>query len=273
MTALTVSALGVTLGRREILRGVDFSVYAGEFFVVIGPNGSGKTTLLKAMAGLAPFCGGAIEVLGRPLRAWPRKELARRVAVVSQEVPQDFPFRVGETVLMGRAPHLGLWGAEAQADRDAALEAMRFTGVSHLAGRRLDRLSGGERQLVFIARAICQSPQLLLLDEPTAALDPAHQIRILDLVEELRARKGVTVVMVSHDLNMAGLYADRLLLLSDGEVAALGTARQVLTAQQLEAIYHCRLLVEEGTLAKAPRVTPIPLKHRIGEEPAGDEAL
>jgi iron complex transport system ATP-binding protein len=263
MTAITVSGLDLRYGKKQILRNVSFSVEEGEFFLVIGPNGSGKTSLLKAIAGLATPAAGAIEVLGKCQTEWSRKEFARRVALVSQHVPDDFPFRVAETVLMGRSPHLGLWETEKTEDRLLAVEAMKFTDVAHLADRRLDQLSGGERQLVFIARAICQSPRLLILDEPTAALDPAHQVQILDLVEDLRSRQKVTVIMVSHDLNMAALYGDRLLLLADGEVAGLGSPREVLTWQQLEKIYGCLMLVDESTLGKSPRVTPVPEKYQL----------
>jgi iron complex transport system ATP-binding protein len=272
MTAIRVRDLDLRYGKKQILRNVSFAVAEGEFFLIIGPNGSGKTSLLKAIAGLTTPAAGAVEVLGRPHSQWSRKEFSRRVALVSQHVPDDFPFRVAETVLMGRSPHLGLWETEKAEDRRLAEEAMKFTDLAHLADRRLDQLSGGERQLVFIARAICQSPRVLILDEPTAALDPAHQIRILDLIEDLRRRQQVTIIMVSHDLNMAALYGDRLLLLAEGEVAALGSPREVLTWQQLEKTYGCLMLVDESTLGKTPRVTPVPEKYQLtGRTPLVEE--
>lgn len=263
MSAVQVQGLQLNYGKKQVLRNVTFGIEAGEFFVIIGPNGSGKTSLLKAIAGLASPTAGSIELLGRLQAAYSRQEFSRRVAVVSQHVPTDFPFRVAETVLMGRSPHLRLWEVEKEEDRQLAAEAMRFTDVAHLADRRLDQLSGGERQLVFIARAICQSPQVLLLDEPTAALDPAHQIKILDLMEQLRSEHQVTVIMVSHDLNLAAMYGDRLLLLAEGEVASLGMPREVLTFQQLERIYGCLLLVDENPLGQVPRVIPVPEKYQL----------
>jgi iron complex transport system ATP-binding protein len=263
MNALRVQDLQLNYGKKQVLRNVTFEVEAGEFFVVIGPNGSGKTSLVKTIAGLTRPTSGAVELLGRPQGSYSRREFSRKVAVVSQHVPTDFPFRVAETVLMGRSPHLRLWQTETEEDRQLAEEAMRFTDVLHLADRRLDQLSGGERQLVFIARAVCQSPQLLLLDEPTAALDPAHQIKILDLMEQLRSRHQVTVIMVSHDLNLAAMYGDRLLLLAEGEVASLGTPRQVLTYQQLERTYGCLLLVDDNPLGQVPRVIPVPEKFQL----------
>ena len=254
--------LGVSYQEQSIFSGVTFSVAAGEFFLIIGPNGSGKTSLLKTIAGLLPPATGGMKVFGRAPLTQPRRQFARRVAVVPQQAPTDFPFRVAETVLMGRSPHLGLWELEKAADRQLAAEIMEFTEISHLAHRRLDQLSGGERQRVFIARALCQQPSLLLLDEPTAALDPAHQIRILDLMERLRRQHQVTIIMVSHDLNLAAMYGDRLLLLGDGGMAGLGSPHEVLTYHRLEKTYGCLMLVDENPLGRVPRVIPVPEKFQ-----------
>jgi iron complex transport system ATP-binding protein len=269
MNAVTVRDLDLSHGKKQVLRQVSFTVEVGEFFVIIGPNGAGKTSLLQVMAGLTEPAAGDVEVLGRPLAAYGRREFSRRVAVVAQHVPVEFPFRVAETVLMGRSPHLRLWEVERDKDRRLAEEAMFFTDVAHLADRRLDQLSGGERQRVFIARAICQQPRLLLLDEPTAALDPAHRVKILDLMERLRREQGVTVIMASHDLNLAAMYGDRLLLLSGGRVASAGSPGEVLTSERLAECYGCLLLVDENPLGKVPRVMPVPEKYGGGSPESG----
>ncbi|HSM75136.1 MAG TPA: ABC transporter ATP-binding protein, partial [Desulfobacterales bacterium] len=205
--ALIARNLRHAYGTQTVLRDLSFEVRKGEFFIIIGPNGSGKTTLLKILAGIDRSFQGSVALLQRPLKSYTRRELARRLALVPQLAAETFPFSVQEVLLMGRAPHMGLLGLESQKDRRIAEQAMRFTGVSHLGRRRLDQLSGGERQRVYLARAVCQEPAVILLDEPTAALDLAHQIRVMDLMARLREERGVTIVMVSHDINLAAMYA------------------------------------------------------------------
>jgi iron complex transport system ATP-binding protein len=165
---------------------------------------------------------------------------------------------------MGRAPHLGLLGFEGAADLEIARNAMAITGVANLADRRLDQLSGGEQQRVFIARAICQQPRIILMDEPTAALDLAHQVRLMDLMEQLKNEQGVTVVMVSHDLNMAGMYADCLLLLSKGRIASSGAPGDVIRYDLLEKVYGCPLVVDQSPMGDYPRVHLVPRRHLRG---------
>jgi iron complex transport system ATP-binding protein len=258
---ITVQNLNHTFDDRPVLQDVTFEVETGRFFIIIGPNGSGKTTLLRLLVGLLPLKNGRVELLSRNIRSYSTRSLARRIAYVPQNVSADFPFDVTQVVLMGRAPHLGLLGFEGKADLDIAREAMAITGVDHLADRRLDQLSGGERQRVFIARAICQQPRVLLLDEPTAALDLSFQVRLMDLMERLKTEQKVTIVMVSHDLNTAAMYADRLLLLSKGCVARQGTPAQVIDFALLEQVYGCTLLVDESPLGKYPRVHLVPRRY------------
>jgi len=258
--AIDVNNLSYSYGNFKVLSDITFSVRKGDFFIVIGPNGSGKTTLMKVVAGILKPQNGRLEILGQPIDQYTRKALARTIAFVPQTLPVDFPFSVTEVVLMGRSPYLGMLGLEQERDLEIARQAIAFTGVEHLAHRKLDQLSGGEQQRVFIARAICQEPEVILLDEPTASLDLAHQVRLLDLMEKLKREKGVTVVMISHDVNLAAMYADSLLLLNKGQIVSRGNPDQVLTFQTLEEVYGCTLLVDESPLGKFPRVTPVPGK-------------
>jgi iron complex transport system ATP-binding protein len=256
--ALVLRNLNLAYGNSPVLSDVSFSVHEGEFFIIIGPNGSGKTTLVKAISGSARSQRSAVEILGRPLQSYSGKALARSVAVVPQLAPVDIPFTVAEVVLMGRSPHLSFLGLERPKDLELAEQAMVFTNVEHLAGRKLEQLSAGERQRVLIARAICQQSRIIVLDEPTASLDLAHQVHIMDLMERLKSDEGITVVMVSHDLNLAAMYADRLLLMKQGCVMKLGLPNEVLTFETLEQAYGCVLLVDENPLKKVPRVTLVP---------------
>jgi len=262
-TAILAEKLSYAYKHQPVLNDVSFGVQSGEFFIIIGPNGSGKTTLLKVISGIEKLQKGRAEILGISIRNYSRKSLAKAVAFVPQSVPTEFPFTVTEVILMGRAPHLGMLGLEQENDLKIANEAMKFTGVESLAERKIDQLSGGERQRVFIARAICQEPQIIVLDEPTASLDVAHQVRVMDLMEKLKKEKGITIVMVSHDVNLAAMYADTLLLLKSGQIVHIGTPKDVLTFETLEQAYGCTLLVDESPLGKTPRITPVPQKFMI----------
>lgn len=259
-TAISTKNLNHSYGDHLVLMNISFAVSKGEFFIIIGPNGSGKTTLMKLISGILKLQKGRLEILDRPIDGYSRKALAKTIAFVPQMVPVDFPFTVNEIVLMGRSPYLGMLGLEEEKDLKIAKQAIAFTGMEHLAHRQLDQLSGGEQQRVFIARAICQEPDIILLDEPTASLDLAHQTRVMDLMEKLKAQKGITVVMVSHDVNLAAMYSDQLLLLNNGQVVCQGSPDEVLTFKTLEETYGCTLLVDESPLGKIPRVTQVPRK-------------
>lgn len=257
MKVVEVEKLSLHRSGTIVLHHVSLQVEEGAFYMIIGPNGAGKTTLLKAMAGLLRPQSGAISILAKELTSYSSRALAQVLAMVPQHVALDFPFSVAETVLMGRSPHLGLLALEGKDDHELAQQAMAFTDVAHLAQRRLDEVSGGERQRVTIARAICQQPKIILLDEPTASLDPAHQLKIMDLLARLRGQ-GVTVIMVSHDLNLAGSYATHLLLLKEGRVVQVGTPQQVLSQEVLCESYGCSLLVDENPISGRPRITLMP---------------
>ncbi len=236
------------------VRDVSFAVGAGELFGIIGPNSAGKSTLLRLLTKVLAPQSGAIRLLGQDIAQLSRMELARRVAVVPQDFQVAFPFSVREVVLMGRYPHGGAAGWTGAHDAAIAEAAMASTGVATLADRRVDELSGGERQLVSLARALAQEPALLLLDEPTAHLDLRHQGLILEILLGRGGRAARTTLLVSHDLNLAAEHCDRLLLLAGGRVVALGPPDEVITPRHLEPAYGCAVQVEPDGVSGRPRV-------------------
>ncbi len=244
-----------------VLDGLSFDIQAGEILGIVGPNGSGKTSLLKLLAKVLRPHDGAMALFGRDLGAMPQVEVARTVAFVPQESPQVFSFTVMETVLMGRFPHHhgATWSAgfgwESAEDLSIAQQALQYTDLTHLAGRSVMDLSGGERQRCMIARALAQAPQVLLLDEPTAFLDLQHQMEICAIVRRLKEERGLTVVLVSHDLNLASQYCDRILMLKAGALFRLGLPHEVIDADVLRAVYGCDVLIDRHPESGVPRVT------------------
>jgi cobalamin transport system ATP-binding protein len=236
MTAIRMRGVTVELGGRAVVDRVDADVADGEWVALIGPNGAGKTTLLRALARLVPFAG-EIELDGRPLAELGRGELARLVAVVPQEPSTPPWMTVAEYVLLGRTPHLGPLAKEGVRDREAAARALARLDLLPFMERRLGTLSGGEKQRVVVARALAQEAAIVLLDEPTAALDIGHQQQALDLLDELRAESGLTLVAAMHDLTLAAQYADRMVLLDGGRVVADGAPTEVLTAPVIARHY------------------------------------
>jgi iron complex transport system ATP-binding protein len=246
---------------RWILDDLSFSVQEGEVLGVVGPNGSGKTSLLKILARLMNPLQGRIDLFGQPLASMDQQEVARIVGVVQQDTQQLFPFTVAETVLMGRFPHrprsrwAGGFGWESREDVAIAEEAMMTVDIIHLAHRAVTDLSGGERQRAMIARALAQTPKVLLLDEPTAFLDLQHQVEICSVLVQLKEERRLTVVLVSHDLNLISQYCDRILLLNHGRVVRLGRPEEVIEPEALESVYRCRVLVDRHPDTGLPRVT------------------
>ena len=220
-----------------VLRDVSFAVAPGQLVAVLGPNGSGKTTLLKCLAGLWAPSSGRIVLDGRDLARLAPRERARRLAVVPQEHAPAFPYTVQDAVLMGRAPHIPAYASPSSQDRWAARVAMEAVGIGELAARPTSRLSGGERQLTLIARALAQEAPLLLLDEPTAHLDFRNQHRVLGLVRRIAADKALTVIMTHHDPNLVAGIADQVLLLKEGALLAEGAPGAVLTEDLLGRLY------------------------------------
>ena len=241
-------------GRPFTLSGISFELAAGEVFGVLGPNSAGKTTLIRLLTRIVSPTRGTIEVEGVRVDAMSRADLARRIAVVPQDVPPGLPFTVRELVLMGRYPPAPRRFFETPDDLAVAREAMAATGVLDLAGARVAILSGGERQRVALARALAQEPRLLVLDEPTAHLDLRYQVECVTLLRRVNRERGTTIVLVSHDLNLAGELCDRLLLLADGRIARLGPPEDVLEAALLTTVYGCHVAVEGDALTGRPVV-------------------
>jgi iron complex transport system ATP-binding protein len=252
---LETQGLVAGYGSAPVLRGVDFSVRAGELWAVLGPNGTGKSTLLRAVLGMLPWTRGGVRLLGRERPEWEPRELARRVAWVPQLFEPAEGFSGLELVLMGRSPHLGLWGLTSERDAALARAALEELGVGHLADRPGEAMSGGERRMLLLARGLVQEPALLLLDEPTAFLDVAHQVGALARVRA-RVEAGLGAVAVLHDVNLAAAFATHALLLRDGLVLAQGPVDTVLERERLEALYGLPMemaLAPSGARLFAPR--------------------
>jgi iron complex transport system ATP-binding protein len=240
------------------LHNISLDIHKSEFLGLVGPNGSGKTTLLRLLDRIYIPQSGRITLDGRNISEYPRTELAQRIAFVPQETGPQFPFTVLEIVLMGRAPHSRGKAFENSHDREIALNMLALTDVRHLAHQPITALSGGERQRVFIARALAQQPHILLLDEPNAHLDIAHQIEIFDIIKKLNRDSGLTVVSVSHDLNLAAIYSDRVAMMVCGSIVSVGTAAEVFTESSIQDIFHTPVLVDTHPSGNSPRITLIP---------------
>ena len=234
---------------------LSFSLEPGEVLGLIGPNAAGKTTVIRLLSRVLHPSSGAIVIDGQPAAALDRAAVARRIAVVPQDVPQAFPYTVEQLVLMGRFPHAPARFFESRADLLIAREAMALTGVEALAAEPLERLSGGERQRVVLARALAQQPRLLVLDEPTAHLDLRYQAECVALLRRLHRDEGLGILLVSHDLNLAAEVSDRLLLLAGGKAVTGGPPHEVLQEPVLEAVYGCRVLVDKHPATRRPTVS------------------
>jgi len=239
---MRLSVQGVEFGYKSVpvLEDVGFSAEVGEVVGVLGPNGSGKTTLLKCMNKTLKPRAGSVLIDDRDISVLPRREIAKEMGVVPQNSGVNFPFTALEIVMMGRGPNLRRFEMEGDEDIKIVKRAMMATDVIELAARPMTELSGGERQRVIIARALAQTPKILLLDEPTLHLDVNHQLEILDMVRHLAKKDNLTVVMVSHDLNMAARFCDKMLLLHEGKVIAAGTIPDVLTGENMEKVFKIK---------------------------------
>jgi iron complex transport system ATP-binding protein len=256
MTTLHADAVTAGYGERAVLHACTLPIARGEVVAIVGPNGAGKSTLLRALAGLLRPRSGCVRLDGVDIANLARRDLARRIAVVPQIFDTLFPFTVREVVALGRTARLGTFGGASRGDVAAVDRAIADLDLADLASRRIDRLSGGERQRAVLAMALAQEADVLLLDEPTVHLDPAHQVAMLRLVRELACARGLAVAAVLHDLNLAAAMATRLAVLADGRIVCDATPETVISADLVQDVFGPGLVV--GRHDGRPVVLPVP---------------
>jgi iron complex transport system ATP-binding protein len=254
---LSLEGVGFGYGSESVLADIDLAVAPGQVLGILGPNGSGKSTLLSLMDGILAPERGVVLVNGTRIGNLRRSQIARRIAMVSQEHHFRFNFSVLEVALMGRFPHMGRLQFEGRRDMEVARDALRTTGCLELAERSIQELSGGERQRVLIARALAQEPGLILLDEPTSFLDLKFKRQIFRLIDRLSSEKRLGVVVVSHDIDLVAQYCTQVTLLKEGAIYRTGSPVEVITAQNLEAVFDCPVRVDENPGTGRPRVSII----------------
>lgn len=266
---LKVHDLTVTYGAYTALDGVTFTLEKGSRVALIGPNGAGKSSLLRTFSRLLKPRQGVIYLDDRDLQKIPQGEISRAIAVVPQDTAIDFDFSVEEVVAMGRYPHLQRFQKEGRKDHEVIAEAMRITGITHLASRSAVSLSGGERQRVVIARALAQEPEVLLLDEPTANLDLNYQVEFLELARALNRERNVTIIAAIHDLNLAAQFFDTFILLNGGKILSLGRPEDVLTPQNIRTAYGMEAVIQRNPLHGKLQLTVIKGNGGSNTWPAG----
>ena len=252
---LSLKKVGFRYDSLWAIRDLDFGVKPGELLAVLGPNGSGKSTLLKVVDGILTPQEGEVLLKERPVSKYTRPDLAKEVAMVAQETHFYFSFSALEVVLMGRFPHLGRFQFESKRDMEAASRALKATHCLHLAERPIHELSGGEKQRVLLARALAQEPTVILLDEPTSFLDLRYKKEIFDLISSLTHERGLSVMVVSHDIDLASQYCDQMVMLKDGRVYSTGAPGKVITASNIKAVYECPVIVDKNPAVGSPRVS------------------
>ncbi|UCB43184.1 MAG: heme ABC transporter ATP-binding protein [Dehalococcoidales bacterium] len=258
MIGLNIRQVSFSYSNGLILHNIDLSVRPGEMVGLLGPNGSGKTTLIKLASGILKPGQGEICLDGSNLGQMKRKLVARSIAVMPQQFHIPFAFKVGEVVMLGRIPFIRTLTGETEVDREEVAHSLEIAGITGLEQRRFDELSGGECQKVILAMVLAQQPRLLLLDEPTVHLDITHQVEILELVRGLNRKQGLTVIAAMHDLNLASLYFDRLVLLKEGRVLADGTPSEVITEKLLREVFAASVKVEAHPVTGTPHVVIMP---------------
>ncbi|MDD2666563.1 MAG: ABC transporter ATP-binding protein [Methanocellales archaeon] len=254
---LDIKGISFSYDSVKALDNITFEVNEGEILGVTGPNGSGKTTLLRCINRVLKPKIGTIFLDKEDILELDRKEIAKNIGVVPQNATIHFPFTVFDIVLMGRTPHLGRLDRETSKDLEVAKNAMRITNTQHLADRLIDEVSGGEKQRIIIARALTQEPKILLLDEPTLHLDINHQLEVLELIKRLARKNRLIVVLVSHDLNLANRYCDRLMLINSSKIHAIGKPQEVLTRENIEDVYNIEVEYNYNKRSKSFNIIPI----------------
>ncbi len=257
MNIFEIKNLHFKYSNAEVLKGISFSVQRGEVLIILGPNASGKTTLLKNLAGLLSPTQGSLILDGKEIAHYRRQDLAKIISFVPQEEEIFLPFTVEQIVLMGRAPYTGMMGFEKKQDADIVKKVLEETNLMSLRDSSIQELSGGEKQRVWLARALAQESSILLLDEPTSHLDIHYQIEILELLTHLRKSRNLTIVMTLHDINLASLFATRLILLKEGTLHSIGEAAEVIHIQNIQQVFGATVSViqqkEKGPLYCLPQ--------------------
>lgn len=260
--SLSVEGLSLGYGDHAVIHGIDLSVLPGKITGILGANACGKSTLLKSMSRLLKPTGGSVLLDGKGVHSMPAKELARTLGLLPQTPIAPEGITVADLVGRGRHPHQGIMSRWSSADDEAVAFALDTTGTAELADRAVDELSGGQRQRVWIAMALAQQTDLLLLDEPTTYLDVSHQVEVLDLLTDLNGNSGITIVMVLHDLNLAARYCDQIVMIADGQVEAVGEPGEVFTEDRVSRVFGLTSRIITDPVSGTPLVLPIG-RHRV----------
>lgn len=254
---IVVRNLDWSYGQEKILDNINIKFEEGKFYSIIGPNGSGKTTLIKNISKLLEIKKESVFVNKCDLTKLSSKEFAKKISCVPQNTNIDFEFSVIDIVLMGRAPYLRRFQSESKDDLEIVKRAMEITNTWYLKDKRINEISGGERQRVIIARAIAQNTRIILLDEPISHLDIHHQVELLDTIRKLNEENNITVIAILHDLNMAAEYSDELILLSKGKIVAKGIPKEVLTKENIKQVYNIEINLIKNPVTKKPYIIPV----------------
>lgn len=252
--AVIIEGLNFAFEQEEILKGIDLKIEKGKFYSILGPNGSGKTTLIKNVSKILSSRYGNIYIGEKDIKELNSRIMAKEMALVPQNTTLEFDFSAQDIVLMGRTPYIGRFSSESEEDLKIARAAMEATNTWHLRHKSINSLSGGERQRVIVARAITQSTDIVLLDEPISSLDIYHQVEILNTIKELNLKKGTTIIAVLHDLNLAAAYSDQIIMMHKGRVHSLGTPEEILVQDRVKEVYGIDVQVIKNPVSGKPHV-------------------